>query len=92
MCMMINSGSFLLVFVALLALNLMLVLTSTVTLTFEGDAAAVGGVHALNAIGAIVGGIVASARTSTLVRIAERDDVYCRETVLLSAPRSTLEA
>ncbi len=41
--------------VALLALNLMLVLTATVSLTFAGDATAVGATHTLNALGAIVG-------------------------------------
>src|SRR5690606_37504897 len=56
------------VIVALLSLNLMLVLTSTVTLTYAGDATAVGAVHALNAVGAIVGGIVAAARTRIIVR------------------------
>ncbi|MDQ7879436.1 MFS transporter [Microbacterium sp. QXD-8] len=54
--------------VALLALNLMLVLTSTVTLTFGGDATAVGGVHTLNAIGAILGGILAAGRARVTVR------------------------
>lgn len=56
------------IIVALLSLNLMLVLTSTVTLTYEGDATAVGAVHALNAVGAIVGGIIAAARTRIVVR------------------------
>jgi len=54
--------------VALLAMNLGLVLTSTVALTFDGDATAVGAAHALNAIGAIVGGIVAAGRASVSVR------------------------
>ncbi len=54
--------------VALLSMNLGLVLTSTVTLTFDGDATAVGAAHALNAIGAIVGGIVAAGRASVSVR------------------------
>jgi MFS family permease len=54
--------------VALLALNLMLVLTSTVALTFDGDAAAVGLTHTLNAVGAIVGGILAASRVSVSVR------------------------
>jgi MFS family permease len=54
--------------VALLAMNLGLVLTSTVTLTFDGDATAVGAAHALNAIGAIAGGIVAAGRASVSVR------------------------
>ena len=54
--------------VALLALNLMLVLTSTVTLTFDGDATAVGVAHTLNAVGAILGGIIAAGRASVSVR------------------------
>ena len=54
--------------IALLALNLMLVLTSTVTLTFGGSAEAVGAVHALNAVGAILGGLLATGRASTSVR------------------------
>jgi len=54
--------------VALLALNLMLVLTSTVTLTFRGDAAAVGLAHTLNAVGAIIGGILAASRATVGVR------------------------
>lgn len=56
------------VIVALLSLNLMLVLTSTVTLTYGGDATAVGAVHALNALGAIVGGLLAAGRGSVGVR------------------------
>ncbi|WJL94412.1 MFS transporter [Microbacterium sp. ET2] len=56
------------VVIALLALNLMLVLTSTVTLSFGGDAAAVGAVHTLNAVGAIVGGLIAAGRTTVTVR------------------------
>lgn len=54
--------------VALLALNLMLVLTSTVTLTFAGDATAVGATHTLNALGAIVGGVLAAGRDRVTVR------------------------
>jgi MFS family permease len=54
--------------IALLALNLMLVLTSTVSLTFGGDATAVGATHTLNALGAIVGGILAAGRERVSVR------------------------
>ncbi|MFK4835742.1 MFS transporter [Microbacterium sp. ZW T2_14] len=54
--------------VALLALNLMLVLTSTVSLTFAGDATAVGATHTLNALGAIAGGIIAAGRDRVTVR------------------------
>lgn len=50
--------------IAVLALNLMIVLTSFVSLTFGGDASAVGLVHALNAVGSIVGGLIASSRCS----------------------------
>jgi len=56
------------VVVALLSLNLMLVLTATVTLTFVGDATATGAVHALNAVGAIIGGLVGA----SLVRVRVR--------------------
>ncbi|MCP2635674.1 MFS transporter [Microbacterium sp. HD4P20] len=56
------------VVVALLALNLMLVLTSTVSLTFAGDAMAVGATHTLNALGAIVGGVLAAGRDRVTVR------------------------
>lgn len=48
------------IMIALLATNFGLILTSTVSLTFQGDASAVGAVHALNAVGAVVGGILAS--------------------------------
>ncbi|QAY60307.1 MFS transporter [Microbacterium protaetiae] len=54
--------------VALLALNLMLVLTSTVTLTYRADATSVGAVHALNALGAIVGGVLAAVPPTASVR------------------------
>lgn len=54
--------------VALLALNLMLTLTSTVALTFGGDATAVGVAHTLNAVGAILGGVLAASRASVSVR------------------------
>jgi len=54
--------------IALLALNLMLVLTSTVSLTFGGDATAVGATHTLNALGAIVGGVLAAGRDRVTVR------------------------
>lgn len=56
------------VVVTMLALNLMLVLTATVTLTFGGDATALGAAHALNAIGAIVGGFVAASLARVSVR------------------------
>ncbi len=56
------------VVVALFGLNLMLVLTSTVTLDFAGDATAVGAVHAMNAVGAIVGGLLAAIPASVSLR------------------------
>jgi MFS family permease len=56
------------VVVALLALNLMLVLTATVTLTFAGDASSLGAVHALNAVGAIIGGVLAAVPSSVSLR------------------------
>jgi MFS family permease len=54
--------------VALLAMNFGLVLTSTVDLTYGGDAAAVGAVHTLNAVGAVAGGIFAARRRLVTVR------------------------
>ena len=48
------------VFIALLALNFMVTLTSVVTIDFGGDGAATGFAHALNAVGGIVGGFIAA--------------------------------
>ncbi|HEY6801252.1 MAG TPA: MFS transporter [Agromyces sp.] len=56
------------VVIALLALNFGLVLTATVDLSYDGDASSVGAVHALNAIGAIVGGFIAAALPRVTVR------------------------
>lgn len=44
--------------VAFAALNMAVVVTSAVTLSFRGDADALGLAHALNAIGAVVGGLL----------------------------------
>jgi MFS family permease len=44
--------------VTFLALNLAVVVTSAVTIAFGGDADALGAAHALNAVGAIVGGVL----------------------------------
>lgn len=54
--------------IALLALNLMLVITSTVSLAYDGDATSVGAAHGLNAIGAIVGGMLAATPLSVSAR------------------------
>lgn len=56
------------VVIALFALNFGLVLTSTVDLSFSGDATSVGFVHALNAVGAIGGGLLAASRPAIGVR------------------------
>ncbi|MEV1128977.1 MFS transporter [Agromyces sp. NPDC049794] len=53
------------VVVSLFALNLMVVVTATVTLTFAGDAVSLGAAHAINAVGAIVGGLIAASRRHT---------------------------
>lgn len=55
------------VVISLLAFSLMVTITSTVTLDFGGDASAVGAAHALNALGALVGGAVAASRGATRV-------------------------
>ncbi len=54
--------------IALLAMNMMVVITSSVTLGFDGDATMVGAAHALNAVGAIIGGMLAATPVSVSVR------------------------
>lgn len=56
------------VVISLLAMNFGLVLTSTVNLSYGGDASAVGAVHTLNAVGAILGGILAARRPRVSLR------------------------
>lgn len=56
------------VVVSLLAMNFGLVLTSTVNLSYGGDASAVGAVHTLNAVGAVVGGVFAARRAHVDMR------------------------
>ncbi|MCC9195221.1 MFS transporter [Arthrobacter sp. zg-Y916] len=56
------------VVISLLAMNFGLVLTSTVNLSYGGDASAVGAVHTLNAVGAVLGGILAARRPRVSVR------------------------
>lgn len=46
------------VFVTITAYNFNVVLTAAVTLEFAGDAGALGATHALNAVGAVIGGLV----------------------------------
>ncbi|MGV2982811.1 MFS transporter [Microbacterium sp. AGC85] len=48
------------VFIAVLAMNFMVTLTSVVTIDFGGDGTAPGMAHALNAVGGIVGGVAAA--------------------------------
>lgn len=55
------------VVVSLLAMNFGLVLTSTVDLSYGGDADAVGAVHTLNAVGAVLGGILAARQRTVSV-------------------------
>lgn len=78
------------VIITLFAFNLMLVLTATVTLTFEGDAASLGAVHALNALGAIVGGLAAAGRTDTPVRALAFACVLLGAALLVNAAAPTL--
>ncbi|MEB7504947.1 MFS transporter [Arthrobacter koreensis] len=56
------------VVISLLAMNFGLVLTSTVNLSYGGDAGAVRAVHTLNAVGAVLGGILAARRPRVSVR------------------------
>lgn len=60
--LVVNAG------IAFFALALNVVMTSTVSLDFGGDAAAVGLSHALNAVGAVAGGLVGAARGNTRIR------------------------
>jgi MFS family permease len=46
------------VVVTVAAMNMNVVLTSVVAIGFEGDAGALGATHALNAVGAVVGGVL----------------------------------
>ncbi|MBF0673123.1 MAG: MFS transporter [Salinibacterium sp.] len=46
------------VIVTVAAMNMNVVLTSIVSLSFEGDAGQLGATHALNAVGAVVGGLL----------------------------------
>src|SRR5690606_383083 len=55
------------VIVSLLAMNFGLVLTTTVNLSYGGDATTVGAVHTLNAVGALAGGIFAARKRKVSV-------------------------
>src|SRR5690606_18357682 len=46
------------VIVTVAAMNMNVVLTSTVSISFEGDAGQLGATHALNAVGAVIGGVL----------------------------------
>ena len=78
------------VVVALLALNLMLVLTATVTLTFAGDASSLGAVHALNAVGAIIGGVLAAVPSSVSLRSLATGCVVLGSAFIVNALAPTL--
>ncbi|MGI5219642.1 MFS transporter [Nocardia sp. CA-290969] len=47
--------------VTVLAMNFMVVVTAMVTITLDGDPAQLGATHALNAVGAVIGGLIISA-------------------------------
>ncbi|WP_280434872.1 MFS transporter [Nocardia carnea] len=47
--------------VTVLAMNFMVVVTAMVTITLDGDPAQLGAAHALNAVGAVIGGLIVSA-------------------------------
>lgn len=55
------------VVVALLSLNLMLILTSMAAMTFGATPSQVGMVHALNAVGSVLGGLYAASRLAVPV-------------------------
>ncbi|WP_328396302.1 MFS transporter [Nocardia sp. NBC_00416] len=54
--------------VTVLAMNFMVVVTAMVTLTLGGGPAQLGAAHALNAVGAVIGGLVISMAPSTRLR------------------------
>ena len=76
--------------VALLALNMMLVITATVSLSFAGDATMVGAAHALNAVGAIIGGVVAATPRAVSVRTLRYGCVALGLALLANAAAPTL--
>ncbi len=78
------------VVIALLAMNFLVTLTSVVTIDFSADATAVGAAHALNAIGGIVGGIVAAALPRVSARSLALALVAFGVSVLLNAAAPTL--
>ncbi|WP_261166439.1 MFS transporter [Microbacterium sp. Marseille-Q6965] len=76
--------------IALLGMNFGLVLTATVDLSYGGDATAVGAVHALNAVGAIVGGFLAAALPRVGVRSLSLAAAVFGAAMLLNAAAPTL--
>ncbi|MBO3663187.1 MFS transporter [Microbacterium stercoris] len=78
------------VVIALFAMNFGLVLTATVDLSYGGDATAVGATHALNAIGAIIGGGIAAALPRVDVRSLAPAAAVFGGALLLNAAAPTL--
>ncbi|NKX52740.1 MFS transporter, partial [Arthrobacter deserti] len=76
--------------VSLLAMNFGLVLTSTVDLSYGGDAAAIGAVHALDTLGGVVGGILAARRRVVTVRSLVPATTLFAATLALTAAAPTL--
>ncbi|MBD3943038.1 MFS transporter [Microbacterium sp. NEAU-LLC] len=78
------------VVIALLAMNFLVTLTTVVTIDFGADAAAVGAAHALNAVGGIIGGVVAAALPHVSVRSPAMALTVFGGSVLLNAAAPTL--
>lgn len=78
------------VFIALLAMNFMVTLTSVVTIDFGGDGGAAGMAHALNAVGGIVGGFVAASIVRLRAIMVAVALVGFGATVLLNAAAPSL--
>jgi MFS family permease len=78
--------------IALLALNLNIVLTSVVALTFDGSATSVGLNHALNAVGAVAGGLVATALPRVSTGMLAAGCALLGATLFISALPGTLAA
>ncbi|NKY33004.1 MFS transporter [Nocardia speluncae] len=55
--------------VTVLAMNFMVVVTAMVTITLDGDPAQLGAAHTLNAVGAVIGGLIISTITHRGTRV-----------------------
>lgn len=76
--------------VTLTALSMNVVITSVVTISFEGAAVALGAAHALNAVGAVVGGLLVTRVRTVAVRALVPALIAFAVTLALNAAAPTL--